>query len=146
MDTNELLSFMENDSSIKAMMGGVIPKDLLPAPTSKPKLFIVNLDKSNEKGSHWVALLLTNKYINEYFDPLGNLPDSYFREYFNFYSLYCLVNRKQCQSENTSSCGLFCLFYCYSRARGKSLQEIVTQFTTDLTQNEKFVNKFFYSI
>ena len=146
MNTNELLNFMENDSYIHSMMGDVVAKDLLPKPTNSPTLFIVNLDKSNKEGSHWIALLLSNKYINEYFDPLGNKPDLFFRQYFNRYSIACLVNTKKCQSSVTSSCGKFCLLYCYLRSRGKSLAEILTLFSYNTVYNELFVNNFYNTV
>ena len=146
MNTEELTAFMEDDLFISSILGGVVPKDLLPPPTKAPKLFIVNLDKSNNKGSHWIALLLSDTYITEYFDPLGNEPDIYLQQYFNKYFLTCLVNKKQCQHSNTSSCGKFCLFYCYLRARGKTMTEILNYFTYNTLYNELFVNSFYNTV
>lgn len=52
METSELESYMLNDPHIASIYGGVVPKDMLPNNVEKPKIFIVNLDKSNKKGSH----------------------------------------------------------------------------------------------
>ena len=143
MDTNELLMYMKNDVYITLMMGGVMAKDLLPNPTSNPKLFILNLDKSNERGSHWIALLLSNNYISEYFDPLGHKPDIYIKQYFNKHCIPYLVSTQQYQSPVSSSCGKFCLFYCYLRARGKTMQEIVQYFNDNTLYNEVFIDEFY---
>ena len=146
MNTNEILHFMENDEYIKSFMGGVLAKDQLPPPSYNPKLYVVNLDKSNERGSHWIALLLTNNYISEYFDPLGRKPDKFLTKYFNSYSIYYLVNKKQCQSKLTSTCGKFCLFYCYLRSRGKTMKRIISYFTEDILYNELFINNFYNAV
>ena len=40
---------------------GVFPSNRLPKFSSKNKYAIVNLDKHNEPGSHWIALAYDNK-------------------------------------------------------------------------------------
>ena len=143
MNTEELESYMKCDPCISKLMGGVVPKDLLPPPEEGVKLFIVNLDTSNKQGSHWIVLLLSKECICEYFDPLGNNIDNYIAEYLNTHSLPVLVNTKQCQNHNTLSCGKFCLFYCFFRSRCKTMQEILNYFKHDTVYNDILVNCFY---
>ena len=48
--------------------GGVFSNDQLKKPV-KNKIYILNLEDSNEPGSHWVLL-----YNGWYFDPYGVMP------------------------------------------------------------------------
>ena len=105
MNTEELAQFMLEDSSIRKVYGGVLPKDYLPIETKPPQLFIVNCDESSEKGSHWVVVYLVNKSSAEYFDPLGAIPSTDFVKYLLSQSDDIRINLKQCQSTTSSSCG-----------------------------------------
>ena len=139
MDTSELEKYMLNDPCIASLYGGVVPKDILPEEVQKPKLYIVNLDESSKKGSHWISLFLLNNAVSEYFDPLGHSPDTFVEKYMEKQSTCYLSNVKQCQSSFSNSCGKLCLFYCYFRSRGKSLGEILDYFKNNVLYNEAFI-------
>ena len=47
MDTNELETYMKQDSKISKYYGGVLPKDFVPLRPTRPSLFIVNQDTSD---------------------------------------------------------------------------------------------------
>ena len=66
MDTSELEQYMLKDPYISLLYGGVVPKDLLPKNSAKQKMYIVNLDKSDKQGSHWIALFLCDDKLTEY--------------------------------------------------------------------------------
>ena len=52
MDTGEIAYFMSDEH----MFRGVFPRDKLPDINRRPCGVIVNLDKSGEPGSHWIAI------------------------------------------------------------------------------------------
>ena len=143
MDTSTLERYVEEDCRISKLLGGVLPKDLLPPPSSSVKLFIVNLDTSKKPGSHWIALLITTSYLCEYFDPLGNNMDDFIKDYFKVHSLTVLYNTKQCQNSTSTSCGKFCLFYCFLKARCTTFQEILNYFKDNTIYNETLVEEFY---
>ncbi len=54
----------------KSMFVGCFPSDKIPVLTKERCYAIVNLDRSNEDGSHWIALVYkNNKYI--FYDSFG---------------------------------------------------------------------------
>ena len=58
--------------------GGVISSDQIDSlPNRLPMGFIMNLDASDEPGSHWVAVYMTGDSV-EYFDPLAEPPSADF--------------------------------------------------------------------
>lgn len=91
---------------------GVFMLDELPIKPHKNECGIVNLDKSNRPGTHWVAYYKKNKYI-EYFDSYGNLKPpleivKYFKDEIKYnYNCY--------QKNNTVICGHLCLAFLYDK-------------------------------
>ena len=46
---------------------------------------------------------------------------------------------RQIQSFESDVCGLYCLFYCFHKARGRSLRHIQQHFTSDTRANDSLV-------
>ena len=82
----------------------------------KPVIYIINLDSSENKGSHWVCLY-KNKY---YFDPYGVLPIAAVQ---NLDGL--LYNTLQIQPDNTKMCGQLCLYVLYNLEKGEEFEDLV---------------------
>ena len=144
MNTQELDSYMKTDPWIARYYGGVVAKDLLPSTTMKPSFYIVNQDTSEKVGSHWIAMFLLDGHMSEYFDPLGKEPDLDFKRYMTLQSQSYQFNEKRCQNYSSNLCGQYCLFYCYFRARGYSMTDILDMFNEkDLVYNDQMVY-FFY--
>ena len=89
---------------------GAFPCDRIPTVGSKIKKYsiIVNLDTSQEPGSHWIAILVKNKSVY-YYDPLGLKHDNRYINIFmnRFTNQY--YNRQQIQPKLSEYCGLYCL-------------------------------------
>ena len=144
MDTEQLEKYMKADKWITEIYGGVFPKDLLPHSPERPSLFIVNLDKSDQPGSHWVVVFVVDRKISEYFDPLGKVPDTDFKNYLTQQSRSYRYSDKRCQNYASNICGQYCLFYCYFRARGYSMQHILNMFDeNNLLYNDQLVYYFY---
>ena len=83
-----------------------------------PKLgIIINLDKHNLSGSHWISLFINLKNNNIFFsDSVGDEPPIYIKKFIKFISDYLIskhnkntniqINKKQIQYGN-SECGVF---------------------------------------
>lgn len=87
-----------------------------------------------------------NEEHSEFFDSLGQPPESY-HAYFRYYLIArgkpIVYNKQRIQSRDSSDCGQYCLYYCYFRARGLSMRDVLTNFDPDsLLQNDKFVHDF----
>jgi hypothetical protein len=119
--SNEIEANLKNIKSFK----GVVSQDrleLLKAPMKKDFSCIINLEDSNEDGSHWVALYNDkNENFTEYFDSYGMKPAlqtiRFVKKHFRK-SIY--YNDTQVQGDNSKRCGFFCQFYIKSRSSGKS--------------------------
>ena len=115
--------------------------DLVKLKVCYPCFFIVNIDSSEKKGSHWLAVGLTDKNV-EIFDPLGF-------EIFKWKSVPCnllkflhdhsikkkLLISPCLQSDTSVICGLYCIFYIFYR-NFNSFNRICSLFSTDLSEND----------
>lgn len=67
MNTLEIWNTLASNKYTKNYFKGVYPLDCIPKIIKdKPALLVVNLDKSNQPGSHWVAIYLPTKGNPEY--------------------------------------------------------------------------------
>jgi len=115
---------------------GTFPADFLKyLPDKLPREFgfIMNLDKSDKPGSHWVAVYIDTLHNNsiEYYDSFGREPSKDFMKQIkklidriepNTY-LKMKINRIQDQNVNTSNCGFFCMRWILDKATGKNFKE-----------------------
>ena len=133
MDVSQLKRYMLNDKAIRQCYGGVVPKNHLPILLrKKPLLYIVNTDASYEQGEHWTVIWFDKKTINEYFDPLGYAPkEQEIENYLIWHGNSYQYNNKRIQGPFSNKCGQFCLFYCYYKARGWTMEEILHRFSDD---------------
>ena len=144
---------MREDDAIKVQFGGVCALNQLPKIIEeKPKVYIVNTDPSNKRGSHWVAFYFPREENPEFFDSAGHTPDSYHVRFQNVLinngdGAY-IINTGRLQPPATDTCGAFCLFYAAYRCRGWTMNDILRLFRgTSLMDNDTtvvdFVNRFF---
>ena len=119
-------------SKKKVRLAGVCARDevgrvLKDEKLAYPLCLIVNTDLSSGEGEHWVALFLESPSRCEFFDSYGETP--------SFYKLTLptrcsLANTRQLQSQISSVCGHYCLFYLTYRSRGLAPRLIFHCFTS----------------
>lgn len=81
-------------------------RDQLPKRPHKIECGVINLDISKNPGTHWVAYVKRNKYV-EYFDSYGDLkPPSEFIKYVGPNICY---NYQNYQGDHSYNCGHLCL-------------------------------------
>ena len=65
---------------IKPYFGGVLSKDTLPTSvTNTPRIYIVNMQDSNQPGDHWIVIWIDT--IPEYFNSLAQKPPEEFERF-----------------------------------------------------------------
>ena len=103
---------------------GVFASDRIPMhPTSYPCCFVANTDPAALGGSHWVAFYYTSSDTLDFFDSLGQDPNTY-----GFPTSHTLnYNSYQFQSFTSNVCGHYCIYFLYHRSRSKSLAFIINQ-------------------
>ena len=113
-----------------------------------PCFLIVNLDKRNMVGSHWIAVgVFKNKL--EIFDPLGfdlfswpkiSCDLLHFLHKYSF-SRKVLVS-KRIQASKSQNCGLYCIYYVIRR-RFQSFKSLQSIFSSNFSLNDSILIKKF---
>lgn len=99
-----------------SLFEGVFALDTLPVYVlRKPSIYIVNLDKSSQGGSHWCAIYFNSNGGAFWFDSFGLYPIKKEIEIFLFRNCQSWTfNSKQLQSINSDVCGqAVCVFTKY---------------------------------
>lgn len=81
-------------------------RDELPKRPFKKECGVINLDSSKNSGSHWVAYVKNNDYI-EYFDSYGNLKPPI--EFIKYLGTKIQYNYDNIQRDHPYNCGHLCL-------------------------------------
>ena len=100
---------------------GIFASDELPK-VVRPCCMIVNYDKKDMGGTHWIAMAFPSMDSATYFDSYGMKPDGWdhvlqhntdFHEYLlsNSSTGKYYYNDLDFQSRETDSCGEFCIYY-----------------------------------
>ena len=106
--------------------------------------YVINSDPSSEPGEHWIAVYFDQRVRGEYFDSYGLAPAFVGLEsYMNTYSLSgWIYNRKTLQALLSNVCGHYCVYYILFRCRSVPLHAIVSDFTSNLTENDRSISRF----
>ena len=109
---------------------------------SFPAYFIVNIDSSDKKGSHWIALGIFQETV-EIFDTLGfkifkwsSIPCTLLKFLHRILGQRTLKISKRIQGPDSILCGYYCVFYVLMRPYF-TWNMIQKQFTSDFDKNDK---------
>jgi hypothetical protein len=124
----------------------VVCADDLPSTLKRCQFWVVNTDKCGERGLHWVVFHFPSRGPLEFFDSLGNPPEYYHRRFQNI----LMVNGakygyfdSRIQSETSSLCGQYCIYFVLQRMKGRSMNSIAYDFNVFNTHaNESLVSDF----
>ena len=147
MNTLQIERLLKKDLKSKAIFKKVCALDQLEKPTF-PSANIINSDPSSEPGEHWVAVYFDKRGRGEYFDSYGLPPILVGLEsYMDVYSLSgWIYNRKTLQAYFSSFCGHYCVYFILFRCRGVPLHAIVSDFTSNLTENDRSISRFIHNV
>ena len=141
LDAEDMTDLFTADYNIRTRFKGVYAIDEIPR-LKTDKLVVVNLDPSNMPGSHWTVIYNKEGSVIEYFDSRGMKPPRSVADYLLSYTKECIYSTRRLQQYQTSSCGLFCLYYSFYASRKCDLQHIVNNFHDNLNINEYIVANF----
>ena len=141
MNTLEIASRLTHLKCFK----GVYPKDLLPQKVYKerPIAFVINTDKSDKPGEHWVALVIDKNNIAEYFDSFGFSPICCEIRSLLFKNKISSItyNKYQIQSYLSLTCGVYCILYIEMRCNNSSFRQFINLFSDNHLMNDYLVTK-----
>ena len=110
---------------------GVFMRDTLPDKPREKACGILNLNKSSEPGSHWVAFFKDgDKRI--YFDSFRQVVPSELSKYLKTSTEFSedkpVIQRNTdiVQKENETICGHLCLYVLDNLSQGKDFEEVIT--------------------
>ena len=126
MMTNEIDDVLRNDLFTKSIFEGVYALDKVPTNLQHNAIYVINLDKSKEKGSHWTALKIDREQVI-YFDSLARPPPKEIVPKMYKIGKDILYADIPIQSILSQVCGYHVLLVCLFWARGWSLKEIMTE-------------------
>lgn len=108
---------------------GVVTVDRLPKDLPYGHSLVINLDKSDGTGTHWVCLV--NYGTIEYYDSFGLPPPNRvmrFMKKLNPDRFGRVYNTTQIQPINSSKCGLYCCKYIIDRFNGRHPLDSIEDF------------------
>jgi hypothetical protein len=99
-----------------------------------PSMCVVNFDTSNQPGSHWVAVNLTETGVAEYFDSYGDMKPNIQIE--SKLKIAASFKKSTLVFQGFSTvCGQYCLVFLLLRARNYSYKDIMSKLlSVDSTQ------------
>lgn len=125
MDTTTINRILRSLPTTNRYYAGCFPSDALRLPGKYPSAAVVNLDTSDEPGSHWVAIYMKSPSSVYYFDSYGMHPvenvESILQNFPHRTVNDCLV-----QSVNSSVCGHYCIFFLVHCCLGYSYEKIMS--------------------
>lgn len=138
MNTVEIDQILYNDPYAGAVFQGTYPIDKLPR--ISPGAYVINLSLASHPGTHWVCVYYTENCL-EFFNSYGDKPPKRLLRWWGHTKSY-IHNPYRLQSPLTSVCGQFCTYYILHRCQGYTMNQIVSQFTTDVDHNDRQVYDF----
>lgn len=145
MDSRQIIRVLKRDPITRRTFVGVFACDQLPKTISKyPACLVVNTDPHSKAGKHWLAMYIPNAVTLEFFDSFGHPPEHFKGPIARFASKFSHMNYNDVpvQSPFSAVCGQFCIYYLYSRCRGRSLSAIVKTFHWKSDSNDVRVYNF----
>jgi hypothetical protein len=145
MNTAQLQRVLSQNTFTKKYFLDVFPSDQLPMQITKfPTCFIANVDSSGESGSHWLAFYISTAHNIEFFDSYGNAPTFFEGDISDYVSSFPNVkyNPQMLQSNATAVCGQYCIYYLYTKCRGRTLKDFLSSFINKHICNDLRVYNF----
>lgn len=130
MDTLSIESILYRDPYASRSFLGCFPSDRIPAVsdvTLPTYSFIVNVDKSNEPGSHWFAVYVTPRRVY-IFDSFGTLPRVIRPWCRTLGTRRVFYNSTAHQSLNEVTCGGYAVFALCELARRHPFSSVIARF------------------
>lgn len=143
ISNEDIYNFIIKDDLMLKAFGGIYPSDKLPRIGYSGKCCFINSDPSFLPGRHWMCVFFPENTYPEFFDSLGRCPSYYSNRIARFIGKEYLYNSIRLQAHNSSTCGLYCLYFFYFRVRGISYVDILKSFSSDLEHNDSVVIDFY---
>lgn len=143
LSSEDIYNFIMRDDLMLRALGGIYPLDKLPSIIHPSNFCFINSDPAFLPGRHWICVFFPDNAHPEFFDSLGRYPSFYSNSIPSFMGGEYSYNSIRLQPPNSSTCGLYCLYFIYFRVRGNSYIDILKGFSSDLEHNNSIVIDFY---
>jgi len=142
MNSKEILDALQSHHVTQEIFVGVYAADQIAETFGKiPSACIVNTDPSSKPGQHWVAIFQDQTDTVEFFDSYGKQPDFFL--FTNFPRCSRIIKQNSVlQSNITSVCGQYCMFFLFKRCTGVLFPSIIKSFSFNKMENDFHVQSF----
>lgn len=142
MFKTQIEAILKLDSESREYFKGVFSIDKLPTVCHPKSAYVINYDKSDEPGSHWVAVFRDEAGDIEFFDSFGIPPiDS---RCANFIGLNYSYNPYKLQPDLTNSCGFYSTYFVLKRSRKVHSNDILNLLVR--SNSDYIVKNFLYNV
>lgn len=125
LSTDEIEEII-NYSGVPGFLG-VFARDTLPSGINEGESMIINLNKANQGGSHWVAVYCGADYC-EYFDSFGIIAPPEIRKMCYTSGKPAIYSTNSIQNINSILCGYYSIYFILMRNLGVDMYDIIYQF------------------
>ena len=141
MNTVQLDKIMQKHNFTRQIYLGTFAIDQLPKEVRYPSCLIVNNQKSNQPGEHWVAIYFGKRKQAEFFDSFGNSPKTIgLDKFIKLHSKTMTFNKVKLQSNFSLFCGYYCVLYLIYKCKKMSLNYFLTFFKKPVDNDRIFLN------
>ena len=146
LSTRDIDGYTNRISILQTSFLGVYSADRMPQKILPGQTFIVNCCPSDQPGLHWVAIFKRSANVYEFFDSTGSRPDQYKDLQLPKSCKTILFRPKRIQAIGSETCGHYCIFFVYCKARKKSFQSMDSFFSKSLRENDENICIFLSTI
>ena len=127
MNSSQIHAILSRDPASARYFEGVFPSDKIPVARKFPCALVLNTDKHDEKGTHWLAVYIQDKETLEFFDSYGLPPETYGEDITRFVNQHRRIqwNKMTFQSLTSNVCGQYCIFFIVKRCQGLCMNSII---------------------
>jgi hypothetical protein len=118
MNTNQINRYLNSNKRTKQFFHGTYALDILPKCKSFPCALVVNMDRSEDPGSHWCSIWANSPAKAFYFDSYGEEPPPLLRSYLLKNFKIVKYNTVSFQSLASSTCAYYCIAFIYLMSVG----------------------------
>lgn len=144
MDTLLINNILKKNRFTSKHFVGVYPSDQIPNYNKYPHSIVVNLDKSTQEGTHWIAIFIENPNVAYFFDSYGSPPQGMIKTFLKKFGKL-KINNFKFQSQLSNVCGHYCITFLFLNSFGYTFSKII-KFFYDLKNPDSFVKLFVQKI
>jgi hypothetical protein len=138
MNSLQIENILKNNCHTQKYFRGVFSSNNIPFYDKYPYTLVANTDKKGTVGEHWVSIFVKNHRSVEYFDSLGDEPNSDISKYLsNFENIK--LNRYKIQSPFSDTCGYYCIYFILNKSLHVKFKIIITTLLSTKNNNDALV-------